>query len=70
MALTASSALHDPVLRVSAEARPSECTGADGSNVYAVFTTSDGPEQFLGLVTPQDAARVPGRIFRRPAPDA
>lgn len=60
--LVAADALHEPVQRVRSEMRPKDCA-ASGTVIYAVFGESGSDGAFLGLVTPDDVARFPNRIF-------
>lgn len=64
--LVAADALHQSVLRVSAEMRPAECRSHEHATVYAVFSEASATGAagaFLGLATPDDVAAAPHRIF-------
>ncbi len=73
----AGNALHQPVLRVMADAHPQETRGESGTVIHAVFAGDrDDMERgpFLGLVTEREIAQHPRRIFadllthRQPTP--
>ena len=68
----AGDALHQPVLRVMADAHPQDSRGGSGTVIHAVFAgDQDARERgpFLGLVTEHEVAQHPRRIFADLLPD-
>ena len=66
MVLAAGDALHEPLLRVAADARPRGLDEMSPAAIYAVFDEAPAGARepiFLGLVTSQNISRSPNRIF-------